>query len=359
MALSLGKITILLGAGFVGSVMAKEGGLPDVSGLVSGAFKVVLRQLKSNDPTPTVKKPHNDALIDQVNSLRQELQNLARERSITIVNASGTGGRKYVTGVVIVVVAYGYIRWKGWIPNMMFATRRSLSDACKSIGIQMGKVYEAIEDAKKKISGRVDNLDEKIDECAAIAENVQKDIPEIQHDTGLMNRDVQGFQVALLNLRYKLEEIEKNQVDTIERVGAIVEITYEIQNGSIAEYIEGSSSNRAIELPPVTPSSRAAPSWPSLEQPSLTPLSRIASLPPTRPADPQSPSNTVESYQSSQISEINLPSSSVGPMKTPIENKTNGSSSGGFFGLNLSSVYTLTRTRSATNAVLQQTRPSS
>ncbi|XP_012568875.1 uncharacterized protein [Cicer arietinum] len=341
MALSLGKITILLGAGFVGSVMAKEGGLPDVSGLVSGAFKVVLRQLKSNDPTPTVKKPHNDALIDQVNSLRQELQNLARERSITIVNASGTGGRKYVTGVVIVVVAYGYIRWKGWIPNMMFATRRSLSDACKSIGIQMGKVYEAIEDAKKKISGRVDNLDEKIDECAAIAENVQKDIPEIQHDTGLMNRDVQGFQVALLNLRYKLEEIEKNQVDTIERVGAIVEITYEIQNGSIAEYIEGSSSNRAIELPPVTPSSR------------------IASLPPTRPADPQSPSNTVESYQSSQISEINLPSSSVGPMKTPIENKTNGSSSGGFFGLNLSSVYTLTRTRSATNAVLQQTRPSS
>ncbi|CAI8605109.1 unnamed protein product [Vicia faba] len=40
MALSLGKITILLGAGLAGSAIAKKEGLfPDVFGLVSGTFK--------------------------------------------------------------------------------------------------------------------------------------------------------------------------------------------------------------------------------------------------------------------------------------------------------------------------------
>ncbi|PNY14202.1 hypothetical protein L195_g010877 [Trifolium pratense] len=39
MVLSLARLTILLGAGVVGSVMAKEGRLPDFSGIVSSGFK--------------------------------------------------------------------------------------------------------------------------------------------------------------------------------------------------------------------------------------------------------------------------------------------------------------------------------
>ena len=90
MALSLGKITILLGVGLAGSAIAKkEGLLPDVSGLVSGAFKV-LRQLQSPDYTPTVKNPPNDALRAQVDSLRQEIEFLIREKSIIFVSPSGS-----------------------------------------------------------------------------------------------------------------------------------------------------------------------------------------------------------------------------------------------------------------------------
>nr|ACU18741.1 unknown [Glycine max] len=195
MALSLGKLVILVSAGIAGSVIAKEGRLPDVSGLASGAFKVVLRQLKSDDPAPTVKKqPHNDALLAQVNSLRQELQLLARDRSITIVNASGTGGRKYITVIVIVVVGYGYVWWKGWkLPDLMFATRRGLSDACTSIGNQMGKLYESIGDTKKKLSARINGLDKNLEECAAITESTREDISVIQRKADTISEDSKSF----------------------------------------------------------------------------------------------------------------------------------------------------------------------
>ncbi|KAK4765364.1 hypothetical protein SAY86_026454 [Trapa natans] len=65
MALPFGKLAILVGAGVVGSVLAKEGGLSSVSDIFSGAFKLVLKGIKQNEPTKSMKKPHNDFLMAQ------------------------------------------------------------------------------------------------------------------------------------------------------------------------------------------------------------------------------------------------------------------------------------------------------
>ncbi|KAK7273127.1 hypothetical protein RIF29_14173 [Crotalaria pallida] len=368
MALSLGKLTILLGAGIVGSVIAKEGRLPDVSSLLSGAFKVVLKPLKSSDSAPAVKKPHNDALMAQVNSLRQELQLLARDRSVTIVNATGTGGRKYVTVIVIVVVGYGYIWWKGWkLPDMMFATRRGLSDACTSIGNQLGKLYESVEDTKKKLSKRMNLLDKSLDECAALSEQTREEVSVIQREADTINGDFKSVRVAVHVLESKIKEIEGKQVETTEGVNKLCQYTLTLENRRTPEYIQASSSSSskpALELPPVSPSSRASQlgfSRLSLEPPSLTPPSRTGSLPPTLSSDPPSPSYSAGSPKgSNRVSEERNFSSSNGGSNTvpPAENKTNGSSSG-LFGKFSSYAPFLTRTRSATDAVVQQNRSTS
>jgi hypothetical protein len=52
--------------GLVGSVLAKEGSLPDVSSFVSGALKMVFRQLKQEEPAKSASKPRNDTLMAQV-----------------------------------------------------------------------------------------------------------------------------------------------------------------------------------------------------------------------------------------------------------------------------------------------------
>ncbi|GAU17745.1 hypothetical protein TSUD_171330 [Trifolium subterraneum] len=297
MVLPLAKLTILLGAGFVGSAIAKEGRLPDFlpdfSGIVSSGFKVVFRQLQSNGSTPTVTKPHNDALLDQTCYYQ-----LASFRT-------------------------------GWFPDLRFATRRSLNDACTDIGNQLGKVHGSIEDAKRKLSTKVTGVEGIIDRMADDAGKTQADVDAIQHKTEQIGGDLKGFQLLIEILNTKINEIEEKQ---------------------------GPLSMPAIELPPDSPFSNAVQSGPSrlyLEQPSITPISRAESVPPTRSADPLSPSNTVESVQEiSPVYERTSSSSRANSMRTPTTgNVINGSSSGGFSGMNLSSMYApLLRTRSATNA---------
>jgi hypothetical protein len=38
-----------------------------------------------------------------------------------------------------------FVYFQGWLPDLRFATRRSLNDACTDIGNQLGKVYESTE----------------------------------------------------------------------------------------------------------------------------------------------------------------------------------------------------------------------
>ncbi|TQE05030.1 hypothetical protein C1H46_009322 [Malus baccata] len=88
-ALPLGKLTILVGAGILGSVLAKEGRVSDV---VSGAFKIAWKQIRRSDNTPAVNKPHNDSLMAQMNNLRKELEIIASSRPpVTIITMSRTG----------------------------------------------------------------------------------------------------------------------------------------------------------------------------------------------------------------------------------------------------------------------------
>ncbi|KAI4343413.1 hypothetical protein L6164_010763 [Bauhinia variegata] len=369
MALPLGKLTILVGAGIVGSVIAKEGHLPDVSNIFSGAFKI-LRQIRSNDSASPVKNPRDDALMDQVKNLRQQLEVLARDRTITIVNTSGTGARKYATIIVIVVVGYGYIWWKGWkLPDMMFATRRSLSDASNSISNRLEKVYSSVQDAKKKLSARINRLDSSLDECAALTENTKDEISVLQGQGDMICGDFKSVRVAVNVLESRIKEIEGKQVSTIEGVTKLCQIAMTLEESKATERIQASpssSSRSAVEPPPVTPTSKVITSGSptlSFEPPSVTPSSRTTTLPSILPTNQPSPSYSTAPYQeSSRVSEvINFSGSLVDSIEThATEDKTNGSSSSGLLGLRLPGIYGsfLTRTRSATEAVAQHTRSS-
>ncbi|PHU20609.1 hypothetical protein BC332_11760 [Capsicum chinense] len=66
MALPLGKLTILVGAGIVGSVLAKEGRLPNVLDIFSGAFKIAWRQIRQDNSTRSIPKSGNASLMQQV-----------------------------------------------------------------------------------------------------------------------------------------------------------------------------------------------------------------------------------------------------------------------------------------------------
>ncbi|CAA3031242.1 Hypothetical predicted protein [Olea europaea subsp. europaea] len=272
MALPLGKLTLIVGAGLAGSILAKEGRISDVSGFFSGAFKI-LKKLQRDDSTISNAKPKNDSLLRQVNSLREELQLLASSRSVTIVTSNTSGSGKYGVIIVVVVVGYGYIWWKGWkLSDMMFATRRGLNDACASVGKQLEGVYSSISATKRHLSSRIDRVDCKIDECVDNSTATKEEVSELRGEVKLIGADVQSVHHVVRSLETKISRIEGRQNETNFGVGKLVGFVRNLESNRPVEQIEGaasSSSRPALELPQVSSSwAVSLPASSSIEPPS-------------------------------------------------------------------------------------------
>ncbi|KAF8408443.1 hypothetical protein HHK36_007596 [Tetracentron sinense] len=240
MALPLGKLTIIVGAGIVGSVLAKEGRIPNVSDFFSGAFKIVLKQIQRDDSPPSSAKPQSDSLLAQVNSLRQELQFLASNRSVTVITASGSGASTYgVPVVTVVVVGYGYIWWKGWkLSDMMFATRRSLSDACTTVAKQLEQVSSSISATKRHLSSRIDRVDCNLDECAELTAATRDEVSQLQGDMKIFSVDVESVHRAVQTLETKIGRIEGKQDLTNDGVIKLCDFVWNLENSRTTERIQ-------------------------------------------------------------------------------------------------------------------------
>ncbi|KAK9934342.1 hypothetical protein M0R45_021490 [Rubus argutus] len=335
MALSLVKVGILVGAGILGSCLAKEG---RVSDMVSGALKIAWKQVRDDkSKTPSVKKPSNDALMAQMNKIRQELQLYASSGPITIVTGSRTGTSRYGIIIVVVVAGYGYFWWKGWkLPDMMFATRRSLADAGKSFSKQIDSVFSSISVTKRQLSSNLDGVDRNLAESLETTVRTQQEVIELQGKTDSISTDFRKVQNAVLTLETKINRIEGKQDSTNDGVWRLCDYAKRLENSRTTERIQASPSNssrRSLELPPASPSSLVTPpksSRPALELPSASP-----------------------SRENNGISEVFEPSA--------LESPNNGASSSGRFGFKYptSNTSTILRTRSATIGLLQQNRSAS
>lgn len=336
MALPLGKLSIIVGAGILGSVLAKEGRMSNVSDFLSGAFKIALRQISQGDSTQPTVKPRNDALLAQVNNLRQELQYLASNRSMTIVTTNETGSGRYGIVVVLVVVGSGYFWWKGWkLPDMMFATRRGLSDACTSIAKQLDDVYSSLSATKRALSSKIQNVDSKLDEFAKLNAGTSDEVSKIQGKTSTMGKNIRSVRETVESLGTKISQIEGMKDISNDGIKRLCDYALTLEN------------SRTVERIQVSPSSTARP---VLERAQITHSSRTASLPASvLLLEPQSPTSS-GSHQVQRPEQNPIPAS--GPMEprgisaavgesttlkvsyaTIVSEETNnGSSSSGFYG---------------------------
>ncbi|KAG8639953.1 hypothetical protein MANES_13G009200v8 [Manihot esculenta] len=268
----------------------------------------------------------------QVNCLRQELQMLASNRSVTIVTASGTslGASKYGLIVVVGVAGYGYVWWKGWkLPDMMFATRRSLSDACTTIAGQLENVYASIRSTRRQLSSNIDRVDSNLNEVAVLTATTQEKVTELLEDSERIGHDVRYVRDAVETLEIKISRIEGKQDMTNLGVKKLVDYAYNLEN----KLLEENTQRGSLLLPPSEPTSLSI-SIGSLEV--QRPLHRAASATP-----PQ---------RTNGISEAVEVSSNLGISNgfRALEETNNGSS-------RWIKPTRIMRTCSATNAVVPQT----
>ncbi|OEL30490.1 hypothetical protein BAE44_0008491 [Dichanthelium oligosanthes] len=196
----LGKVAIVIGSGIVGTVLTGgEASLPDFRDVISGAFK----------------SDYSSNQMLQVNYLREELQMLSKSNHVAIVTVDGRPGPGAygITAVVIGAIGYLFIRWKGWkLSDMMFVTKRGLSDACNVVGKQVDQVSESVNAAKRHLAGRIDRVDCSLDECQEITEATKKEVTIIHGDLSAFQKDMETVHLVVRNLETKLGRLAYTQV---------------------------------------------------------------------------------------------------------------------------------------------------
>ncbi|XVF43674.1 hypothetical protein PTKIN_Ptkin02bG0059700 [Pterospermum kingtungense] len=288
----------------------------------------------------------------QVNSLRQELQILASNRPVTIVTGRGAGTSKYGIIIVVVVVGYGYVWWKGWrLP--MFATRRSLSEARDSIAKHLQSVHSSISGTRQQLSSRTDGVKNRLEEIVDITATTKDEASELQDRSKIIGSNLQSVRNAVQTLESKFNRLEGNQEMINKGVGHLCD--HAVEQNRFTDRIQALS---------------ASSSRPALEAPVKTP-SRTESLPPILLVEPpssdsngtpkakRSPRNAVSAWSLKEVGGLSSPAVANGNRTS--EGKTNGSSSSGFSGKMFSggNGSLLTRTCSLTNAVPQEMGSSS
>ncbi|XP_020110763.1 uncharacterized protein LOC109725808 [Ananas comosus] len=267
--MALGKLTLVIGAGIVGSILSDKASLSDITKIFSGASKIFSKHLRQEDGSnQSTSKPHTDSLLAQVDILRQELQRFATKEVTIITNTTTTGSGTYrITAVIIVgAVGYGYIRWKGWkLSDMMFVTRRGLSDACTAVGKQLEQVSSSIAAAKRHLSSRIDRVDCRLDECKEITIETKDQVTLMHGDLSNFHLEMESVHSVVQNLETKLYELESSQDYTTEGIYRLCKFANTLEQ------------NRNAESTQALPSSA---SYPAIESSRSSPVTRAGSLPP-------------------------------------------------------------------------------
>ncbi|XP_061998585.1 uncharacterized protein LOC133715909 isoform X2 [Rosa rugosa] len=179
------------------------------------------------------------AMLFLMNKIRQELQSYSSNGPITIVTGSRTGASRYGIIIVAVVAGYGYFWWKGWkLPDMMFATRRSLADAGKSFSKQIDGVFSSISVTKRQLSSNLDGVDCNLAESIETTVRTQQEVIELQGKTDSISTDFRKVQHAVLTLETKINIIEGKQDSTNDRVWRLCDYAKRLENSRATERIQ-------------------------------------------------------------------------------------------------------------------------
>ncbi|PWZ19080.1 hypothetical protein Zm00014a_043166 [Zea mays] len=253
----LGKIAIVIGSGVIGSVLTGgESGLPDFKDAISGAFKFLTKSSKQGKDGPSTSRPHTSELLTQVNYLREELQMLSKSNHVAIVTVDGRPGPGAygITAVIIGAIGYLFIRWKGWkLSDMMFVTKRGLSDACNVVGKQVDQVSESVNVARRHLAGRIDRVDCSLDECHEITEATREQVTIIHGDLSAFQKEMETVHLVVRSLEAKLGRLAYTQVTSSTSRPAIESSERIARAGSLPPALEPESHR--IEAPKVVRSS--------------------------------------------------------------------------------------------------------
>ncbi|KAG0462936.1 hypothetical protein HPP92_021412 [Vanilla planifolia] len=167
----LSKAALLVGAGFTGSILVRNGKLSDLL----AELQTLLKSTEESDSDSA------DSVAAQVSRLAMEIRQLASARSITVLNGgSGEGNMTsfWCQRQHLGAIGYGYMWWK--------ATKRHLTQ-------------------------RIEGLDGKLDEQKLVSTEIRDEVSQVRGKIENISFDLGSIQQIVYGMDGKMTTIERKQ----------------------------------------------------------------------------------------------------------------------------------------------------
>ncbi|KAJ6795670.1 uncharacterized protein M6B38_158910 [Iris pallida] len=206
--IGVSKLFFIIGAGYTGSILLRNGKLSDLL--------ADLQTLVKKSEEPGEQSAGDDALASQVRRLAMEVRQLASSRSITVLNGdsgqSGSMTSLIVPAATLGALGYGYMWWKGFsFSDLMYVTKENMANAVTSMKKHLDHVTAELAAAKRHLTQRMDNMDGKLDEQKEISKEINKGVIDARGQLSNIGNDLNYIQNAAWRLNGMVDTIEDKQ----------------------------------------------------------------------------------------------------------------------------------------------------
>ncbi|PNY10743.1 BZIP transcription factor [Trifolium pratense] len=288
--IGISKILFIAGAGYTGTILFKNGKLSDIIGELQLLVKGL--ENKSGDQVDGDGEVA-DAIAAQVRRLANEVRHLSSHRSITVMNAgSGQSNLSSLVGpaAALGAVGYGYMKWKGLsFSSLMYVTKRNMENAVADLTkklqhasdvIAVGMIFKRVldrtislsnmeerfkdrwmEDAKKHLTQRIQNLDDKMRKQNEMARSIKDGVSEVRNTVDNIHDDLSYMQQSVAILDGRLNTLNKNQDLANRGLDYIIDF---IRNNTGPNYLPGTFPRDQPKLKGRSPGMITYPGTPNL-----------------------------------------------------------------------------------------------
>eukprot|EP00262_Sarcandra_glabra_P006173 TRINITY_DN182_c0_g2_i1.p1 TRINITY_DN182_c0_g2~~TRINITY_DN182_c0_g2_i1.p1 ORF type:complete len:308 (+),score=52.05 TRINITY_DN182_c0_g2_i1:184-1107(+) len=206
------KILFLVGAGYTGTIVLKNGRLSDIL----GELQSLLKGMDNSGDQSNANSDYSDALAAQVRRLAMEVRQLASARPITVLNGNSSQ-MGHISSLVVPAAAfgalgYGYMWWKGMsFSDLMYVTKRNMANAVSGMTKHLEHLSDTLAATKRHLTQRIENLDGKLDEQKELSKLIRAEVTDVRDDLSQIGFDLENLQKMVFGLDGKINTLEDKQ----------------------------------------------------------------------------------------------------------------------------------------------------
>ncbi|KMZ72821.1 hypothetical protein ZOSMA_15G01600 [Zostera marina] len=242
MALQMGlsKALILIGAGYAGSVVVRNGKLSDIL----GELQLLLKNMEKSGES-SGSDTETNAVVSQLERLAREVQLMASSRPITVVNGGSSQGGNLssliVPAATLSVVGYGYMWWKGYkFSDLMYVTKKNMATAVSNMTQHLGQLSDALAATKRHLTQRIQNVDGKLDEQKDISKDIRNEVSNARGDISKLGVELDSLHQLFWGLNNKMDTIEEKQNFAAAGVMYLCQFVSE-KGGKVPEFLQNAT----------------------------------------------------------------------------------------------------------------------